>query len=227
MAVPVNRSSVNRSSGKRSYNSPRREEQARATRTAIRHAAHDLFLAEGYAATTITAIADAAGVAPQTVYSQFGSKAALAKDLLDVSIVGDEDPVPVAERPWFRRVHEEGLTGHERLRRYAEAVRRIYVGAGSAFEIIRRGADSDTDLAELWGANRAARRQVVTDILDAALTAGELRSGLDHQRAVDLLWVLHGPELFRQLTVDCGWDPDTYEGWLADTMCEQILAPAG
>ena len=62
-------------------------------------------------------------------------------------------------------------------------------------------------------------------MLDAALTDGELRAGLDHERAVDLLWVLHGPELFHQLTVDCRWDPDTYERWLADTLCEQLLAP--
>lgn len=210
---------------KRSYNSPRRAAQARRTRAAIRRAAHDRFLADGYAATTITAIAAEADVAPQTIYGQFGTKAAIAKELLDVSIVGDEEPVPVAERPWFQRVLEDGIDGRERLRRYASAVRRIYSGAGTAFEIVRRGADSDAELAELWRKNQQARRGVVARILDAALEDAELRPGLTRDEAVDLFWVLHGPETFHQLCLDCGWTDDRYEAWLADALCEQLLAP--
>lgn len=212
---------------KRPYHSPRRAAQARGTREAIRRAAHDLFLADGYAATTINAIAAEADVAPQTIYSQFGTKAALVKEMLDVSIVGDEEPVPVAGRPWFQRIFDDGLDGHERLRRYASAIRRIYVGAGSTFEIVRRGADADPELAELWANNQRARRMVVGRILDAALTGAELRSGVTRDEGVDLLWVLHGPELFHMLTVDSGWTADRYESWVADAMCEQVLAPAG
>lgn len=212
---------------KRQYHSPRRAAQARATREAIRRAAHTLFLAEGYAATTIVAIADEADVAPQTIYSQFGTKAAIVKELLDVSIVRDDEPVPVADRPWFQRVFDEGLGGHERLRRYASAVRRIYEGAGSTFEIIRRGADGDPELAELWATNQRARRMVVTRILDAVLVDSGLRTGVSRDEAVDLLWVLHGPEMFHLLTVECGWTSDRYESWLADTFCEQLLEPQG
>lgn len=210
---------------KRPYHSPRRAEQARRTRAAIRRAAHDLFLEDGYAATTITAIAAEADVAPQTVYGQFGTKAAIAKELLDVSIVGDEEPVPVAGRPWFQRVFDDGIDGHERLRRYAAAARRIYAGAGTAFEIVRRGADGDAELAELWRSNQQARRGVVTKILDVVLEDSELRPGLTRDEAVDLFWVLHGPETFHQLCLDCGWTHDRYEAWLADAFCEQLLAP--
>lgn len=209
---------------KRQYRSPRRAAQARETRDVIRRAAHDLFLAQGYVATTIAAIAEEAGVAPQTVYSQFGNKATIVKDLLDVSIVGDEDPVPVAQRSWFARVHEDGITGHERMRRYAAASRRILVGAGSTFEIIRRGADGDPALADLWTANQAARRTVLGTVLDAALADTDLRPGLDRDAAIDLMWTLHGPEVFRLLTVDCGWDADRYESWLATSLCEQVLS---
>lgn len=210
---------------KRPYHSPRRAAQARSTRQAIRRAAHDLFVSDGYAATPITAIAEEAEVAPQTIYSQFGSKAAIVKELLDVSIVGDEEPVPVADREWFQRVFDPDIDGHERLRRYASAVRRIYVGAGSAFEIIRRAADGDADLAELWAANQQARRSVVSRILDAVLADTALRPGLSHDEAVDLFWLLHGPEVFNLLTVDCGWSADRFEAWLADTFCEQLVAP--
>lgn len=212
---------------KRQYHSPRRAAQAQNTREAIRRAAHDLFLADGYSATTITAIAAEADVAPQTIYSQFGTKAAIVKELLDVSIVGDEEPIPVAGRPWFQRVFDDGIDGHERLRRYASVARRIYVGAGSTYEIIRRAADGDADLAEIWEDNRRARRMVVGRILDAALADTELRPGLDRDEANDVLWVLHGPELFHLLTVDCGWSADRYEAWLADAFCEQLLAPPG
>lgn len=210
---------------KRSYHSPRRAAQARSTRAAIRDAAHELFLHEGYAATTIAEIAAEADVAPQTVYSQFGTKAAIAKDLLDVSIVGDEEPVPVAGRPWFQRVFEDGIDGQERLRRYASAARRIYEGAGTAFEIVRRGADGDTELAELWRSNQRARRGVVTRVLDAALADADLRSDLTREEAVDLFWVLHGPETFHQLCHESDWTVDRYERWLAEALCEQLLAP--
>ena len=210
---------------KRAYHSPRRAAQARSTREAIRRAAHDLFVSAGYASTPITAIAAEAEVAPQTVYSQFGTKAAIVRELLDVSIVGDEEPIPVARRPWFQRVFDDGIDGHERLRRYASAVRRIYVGAGSTFEIIRRAADGDPDLAELWTANQRARRTVVTRILDAALADTELRHGLTRDEAIDLFWLLHGPEIFQLLTVECRWSPDRFEGWLGETFCEQLLAP--
>lgn len=210
---------------KRSYHSPRRVAQARSTRAAIREAAHDLFLQDGYAATTITAIAAEADVAPQTIYSQFGTKAAIAKELLDVSIVGDEEPVPVAGRPWFQRVFADGIDGYERLQRYASAARRIYEGAGTAFEIVRRGADGDAELAELWSANQRARRDVVTRVLEAALADTELRPELTKDEAVDLFWVLHGPEMFHFLCLDCGWTIDRYETWLADALREQLLAP--
>ena len=209
---------------KRPYHSPRRAAQARKTRAAIRQAAHDLFLRDGYAATTISAIAAEADVAPQTIYSQFGTKAAIAKDLLDVSIVGDEEPVPVADRPWFQRVFDDGIDGHERLRRYASAVRRIYSGAGTAFEIVRRGADSDAVLAEIWRTNQQVRRDVVAGVLDAALADAALRPDLTKAEAIDLFWVLHGPEMFHSLCLDSGWSIDRYESWLADALCEQLLA---
>jgi AcrR family transcriptional regulator len=211
---------------KRQYHSPRRVAQAQGTREAIRRAAEELFAAEGYATTTITAIAAEADVAPQTIYSQFGTKAAIAKELLDVAIVGDEEPVPVAGRPWFQRVFDDGIDGQERLRRYASACRRIYSGAGTAFEIIRRGADSDGELAELWATNRRSRREVVGRILDAVLADSTLRADRTREEAVDLLWVLHGPEMFQFLAVDCGWSADRYEAWLADAFCEQLLGPA-
>ena len=214
MAAPV----------KRPYHSPRRQAQARATRAAIRDAAHELFLQQGYAGTTIRDIADAAGVAPQTVYSRFGSKAAIVKELLDVSIAGDDEPIPVAERDWFTRVFDDGIDGADRLRRYAHACRRILGGSGTTFEIVRRGADGDPDLTALWTANQAQRRAVVRRVLDAVQADAPLRPELEGDRAVDVLYALHGPETFHLLVHESGWDLDEYEAWLADTFCAALLA---
>ncbi len=211
---------------KRTYNSPHREAQARATRNAIRVAAQDLFLSDGYGATTIKAIADRAEVAPQTVYSQFGTKAAIAKEMLDVAIAGDDEPIPIAERDFFIRVHEDGIDGCERLRRYAHSCRRVLDGAGSAFEIVRRGADGDPELAELWQTNQAVRRRVVAEIIDRVLETAAPRRGLDRDRAVDLAYLLHSPEVFHVLVEESGWSLDQYEEWLARSFVEQILGIA-
>src|SRR5687767_11182338 len=93
--------------GPRQYTSERRSEQARETRRRILDAARELFLEQGYGATTISAIASRAGVAVQTVYAVFGSKRQLLSDLVDVSIVGDDLPIPMLKRPDVREVNAE------------------------------------------------------------------------------------------------------------------------
>lgn len=208
---------------KRGYHSPLREAQARATRSSIRDAAHDLFFADGYAATTIKAIAQEAEVTPQTVYSQFKTKAGIAKEMLDVAIAGDEEPIPVASRDFFVRVLDDDIDGEERLRRYAHSCRRVLDGAGTAFEIIRRGADSDPELAEVWQVNQTARRDVVTTIVDRVLESDELRPGLRRAQAIDIVYLLHSPEVFNTLVEESGWSLDDYETWLGHSFCEQLL----
>ena len=92
--------------GRRRYDSPLRDQQARQTRQTIVAAANRLFLARGYAATSLADIAKEAAVARPTVFSAFGSKAALLREVVDQALAGDDEPVPVAERPWFRPVRE-------------------------------------------------------------------------------------------------------------------------
>src|SRR6266508_6740329 len=97
---------------------PRREQKARATRSAVLGAAKKLFIAEGYGATTIQAIADEADVAVQTVYAVFGNKRSILAELVDVSIAGDDAEIVVNAREWMRPVWE-AHTGADRLRAYA------------------------------------------------------------------------------------------------------------
>src|SRR4051794_17721553 len=104
---------------KRAYRSERRALQARETRDAIRNAASVRFLRDGYVATSVAAIAEAAGVAPETVYATFGSKRDLLFECLDVSIVGDDAPVSLLERPWAAAVVAD-TDGRARLRAIVE-----------------------------------------------------------------------------------------------------------
>src|SRR5689334_15111225 len=92
---------------KRSYDASRRREQARARRFAVVLAARDLFERDGFRLTTVSAIAARAGVSPESIYKGFGSKAALAKAVFDVVIAGDDEPVPVAQRPAIQAVRDE------------------------------------------------------------------------------------------------------------------------
>ena len=85
----------------RAYDAPKRQAAARETRRRIRSAATALFLAQGYAATSMRAVALAAGVAEKTVYLQYATKTALLKEVVETAIVGDDDEVPVAARGWF------------------------------------------------------------------------------------------------------------------------------
>src|ERR1700761_1011261 len=89
------------------YTSQVRDEQARRTRRAIVTAAHDLFLAQGYAATTIDGIAEAAHVSRRTVFNSVGGKVALLKLALDWAIVGDDEPIALADRPAIKAILAE------------------------------------------------------------------------------------------------------------------------
>ncbi|MGH9185034.1 MAG: TetR/AcrR family transcriptional regulator [Acidimicrobiales bacterium] len=104
---------------RRRYDSSGRQEQARRNRRAVLQAARQLFLERGFAATTMPAIASAAGVSVQTVYKAFGNKPRLAKALFDVAMAGDDEPVPMLQRASLERVRTEP-DPRTKLRLYGE-----------------------------------------------------------------------------------------------------------
>jgi AcrR family transcriptional regulator len=201
---------------------PRRQQRARATRRAVLEAARRLFVGEGYGATTIQAIAEEAGVAVQTVYAAFGNKRTILAELLDVSIAGDDDEVVVNAREWMRPVWE-APTAAERLRAYASACRRITAGAGEVFAVVTAAAATDPDVVELAATTEQRRRMGAESVIESVRSVGELRPGLDPDRAVDVLWLLNGPMVFRHLVRQAGWTLDEYESWLAEAMVRELL----
>src|SRR3954469_14368891 len=134
---------------RRRYESPRRREQAAATRRQILEAAEKLFAEQGYAATTMAAVAAEAGVALKTVYLAFETKSGLLRALWHLLLRGDREEVRVGDQAWFREVLDEP-DPERRLRLNARNSRVVKTRAGALMETLRAGADSDPDLAELW-----------------------------------------------------------------------------
>lgn len=206
--------------GSRSYSSPRRTEAARATRRAVIDAAHDLFLAQGYGATTIDQIAEAAAVSRPTVYS-VGSKAELFKLVRDVAIAGDDDPVAVPDR---RSVAEMRAAPDPEttLRLHARNVVAINVRYAEVDEVLRQAAGSEPELRRLWSDAERQRHDGAAIVIDDVLSKGDLTPELDRERAIDVLWLLMAPDHYRRLR-QRGWDAGDYERWLADAFVSQLL----
>jgi AcrR family transcriptional regulator len=205
---------------KRSYLSARREAQARETRRAILDAAHDLFVATGYAATTIQVIAERGGVAVQTVYAVFGSKRELLRQLIERTIVGDDDPLPITER-----TAAQSLAAEPDARRRAELdaamSRSIAERIAPIVRVAAEAAASDPELAAMMDSVKAARRQDMTAA--ARILAGPDRLRLDEEEAAATLYVLYSPQVADMLIGDYGWSPERYEKWLARMILEAVL----
>lgn len=211
----VNSSSADR--GRRRYDSPLRDQQARQTRQAIVATASRLFVVRGYAATSLADIARDAAVARPTVFSAFGSKAALLREVVDQALAGDDEPVPVAERPWFRPV-QQGRTPQAVLNAYAEVCRIIGGRAAEIFEVVRRAADEGPEPADLWETMQRNRRAGATMVIDRLEALGPRPHGLDRERAVDVVWMFNDPSHYRSLIRACGWSEREYVAWIADQM---------
>jgi AcrR family transcriptional regulator len=198
----------------RSYNSPRRREQAAATRRQILDAAQRLFERDGYAGTTMAAIAQEAGVALKTVYLAFETKSNLLRTLWNLLLRGDEVDVPVAQRDWYREVIEEP-DPERTLRLNARNARRVKERIGRVLGVIRDAAPLDPDIAALW-------ERIQTDFYDNQRAV--LRSaGIETDGAADVLWTLNHPDVWLLLVGRRGWTPEQWERWFADTTCAQLL----
>jgi AcrR family transcriptional regulator len=206
----------------RRYDSPRRREQAAATRREILEAAQRLFERQGYAATTMAAIAAEAGVALKTVYVAFETKSGLLRALWHLLLRGDEDDVPIPQRAWYREVVAEP-DPERKLRLGAHNARLVKERAAVLMGVIRSAAASDADAAELWSRIESDFYDNQRAIVQALDDGGALRDGLDVARAADIMWTLNHPDVWHLLVGARGWTPEAWEQWFADTVGEQLL----
>ena len=204
--------------------SPAKRGQARTrlARTAVVDAARTLFLDRGYGATTIEAISDLADVPPATVYRLFSSKRGILKALLDVSIVGDDEAVPLAERPPVR-----SLVDHpdpkEQLAGFVGITAQVNSRTAPIYRILVSAASSDPDAAALLDELTRQRQEGQGVIARSLARAGALRPELRERDAADIVHTLMSPEVYRLLVLDRGWKPERYERWLTATVVDQLL----
>jgi len=208
---------------RRRYDSPRRREQAAATRRQILEAARRLFERQGYAATTMAAIAAEAGVAGKTVYLAFDSKSGVLRALWNLQLRGDEDDVPVAERSWYREVVEEP-DPERRLHLNAHNGRVRKLRVAGLTEVIHAAAPVDPDIDALWGRIQTEFHANQRAIVEGLAETGALPPGLGVERATDILWTLNHPDIWQLLVVERGWTPEQWEEWFARAACTQLLA---
>jgi AcrR family transcriptional regulator len=207
---------------KRRYNSPRRQEQAAATRRSILGAAQRLFERQGYPATTMEAIAEEAGVSLKTVYVVFTTKSGVLRALWDLLLKGDQDEAGVAARPWYLEILEEP-DPERQLRLNARNARVVKLRIAPVLQVIRDASSADPDTAELWNLIQTdfyANQRVIVESLESKQA---LRPGLDVTRATDILWTLNHPDLWFLLVGRRGWTPEQFEEWFGDTTCAQLL----
>jgi AcrR family transcriptional regulator len=207
----------------RAYHSPRRAQQAAATRSAVLGAARELFLREGYAGTTVAAVAARAQVAVDTVYTAVGRKPALLREVVEAAISGTDHAVPPAQREYVLRIREAG-TAREKLDLYAHAVARIQDRLGPVYLALREAASTDDDCRDLWESISSRRAANMRDLVADLRVTGELRADLTDDQLADIVWSMNGPEYWALLVHERGWTTEQFGDWLADAWARVLVA---
>jgi AcrR family transcriptional regulator len=197
--------------------------KARATRRRITDAATELFVAGGYGTTTLEQIAERAGVAVQTVYFHFGNKRTVLKEAVDIAAVGDDEPVPLLDRPWLAKLRDEP-DARRVIALWVRNSREIFGRIAPIMQVVRDAAGADPDMAEQWTTNREQRVVAMRLLADLVADRGRLKPGLSVTTATDVIYTLLSIEVYSLLTADRGWSPARWQRWMADTLADALLA---
>jgi AcrR family transcriptional regulator len=200
----------------------RRADKTQANRQRMREAAQVLFTRRGYAATSMQAIADEAGMSVQSLYFTFGTKRALLSELLDVAVAGDDEPVATLDRPRVRAAITDP-DPEAQLREQARLAREIYERVAPVLQVVAHAATADPEIHELWETNNTQRAVVMEQLIAALAAKTPLRAGLDAAGATDVALALLSPEVYQFFTVRRGWDAARWEEWTADALVTQLL----
>jgi AcrR family transcriptional regulator len=211
MSRPVKTSSQT----KRRYDATGRRAAAEVTRQRILGAARELFLARGYAATTMAAIAEAAGVSVETIYLSVGPKAALVRYLVEMALSGTDRPVPALERAGVREIMSEPDAGRK-VRLFARLVRQLQERLAPIWAVVVEAASTDAELAALIAELNQRHVGTMRLFVEHLAATGGLRAEVPPDLAADIIWAMNSPAFYRLLVIDRGWSGDTLERFLAD-----------
>lgn len=199
----------------------KRTEQARQTRHRMVQAANKLFVEQGYGATTLQDIADQAGVAVQTIYFTFGNKRSLLKELVDVTIAGDDEPVATMERPWFREVLATE-TAEQHLRAHVAGTSAVLERFAPISAVLQAAATTDPEVLALWPGEGDMRYTVQSTAAASLMTKAGARRDVSTEHAADLLYGLLSPELYLLFVRERRWSPEQWQQWVLDTLIAQL-----
>jgi AcrR family transcriptional regulator len=209
----------------RSYDNSGRSRVSRDRQLRVARVAGELIVERGYTATTMADVAAEAGVSVPWLYKVFGPKPVLVKRAYDVLLVGDADPVPLAQRPAFRALAAETVA-HRVLERYAaislDLITRVGPLAAALLAAAYSGAPELADLAATISRERLFGATAVINHLDEL---GALDGRLTREQAADLVWTLISPEIYRMLVQERHWSGNRYEQWLTSSLTAALLQP--
>lgn len=206
----------------RTYRAPERERAAARTRSRIVAVAAELLLDGGPSAMTVTGLARAAGVSPQTVYNSVGGKGEVVKAVYDVQLAGDEDPTPMSRRPAFRAV-VDAPDVDSWARAYAAWTGAIYARVGGLLGVLlAEGPGGDPVLAEFVARINAERRTGNAHGLAGLVDRGVVPGGEALEDLLDGVWTLTAPEVFDRLVRQRRWPNEKYVDWLAAQLATAV-----
>lgn len=208
---------------KRPYDNRRRLAQVRATRLRVIEAAKGLFIENGYPATTLESVADAADVPLPTLYRLFGSKRTLLTAVLDTSFVGDDEPIAFVDRPAVQSALSEP-DPKKMLDALARIGREFMDRSSAILHVLASAAQVDNEAAGVLAEIRRQRHTGQSRIVAALLDRGALDPSLKPAEAADFVYLLWSPDAHWILTVERGWTPEQYEAWLSRSLHRTLLA---
>jgi len=207
---------------KRSYDASGRQEQARRNRLAMLDAGRELFLEHGYAATTMKMVATQARVSTQSVYQVFGNKPGLVKALVDVAIVGDDEPIPMMEREFVQRNMAEP-DGTKKLLDYGEHLEHVSPRVNPIALVVRDAAAADPAAGDVWNEMQAERLTGMTHFARHLRSGKYLRTGVSEPEARDVLWTFSSLEIWDLLVRQRNWPARKYGRWVGDQLVAALL----
>jgi AcrR family transcriptional regulator len=207
----------------RVYRSTLRADQARQTRRNIVAAASELFVTVGYVATTIDAVAEKAGVGRRTVFSSVGGKPALLKLAWDWALAGDDEPVPMVDRPAVQRMMAED-DPRRLVTLWCANAAELSSRAGPLGRALRAAAGIDAEAAEQLEVVERESLSGARAFVGQVDRLGGLHADLTVDQAAELVWAYMGPGLYEPLVLKRGWGPAAYQACLDRAVAAAILA---
>jgi AcrR family transcriptional regulator len=201
----------------RPYDNSRREAGALATRLRVIGAAKDLFIEQGYPATTIESIGEVSDTPLPTLYRLFGSKRSLLKAVLDTSFVGDDEPVAFGDRPQVQAALS-AADPEALIDAFAVICREVKDRSGEIYHVLSTAALVDDEAAELLADVRRQAHTGRSRIVAALRAMNTLDPALGDGEAEDIVYTCLSFEVAHILTVELGWSAEQYESWISRSL---------